>query len=107
MSRSIILTPTEWNEIRDRMHKKYPPSYFIREKMKEKLGFTIREHNAWVPNSNYEKELREYEIAKNSADEMNYLLSLPPEKGRNRREVHLDFYDEKKKTMFILTYIGK
>jgi hypothetical protein len=72
--------------------------------MKEKLGFTVREHNAWIENKNYDREHKEYERAKNSPDELNMLLSLPPEKGRYRTEIHLDFYSENKRTMFLLKY---
>ncbi len=107
MTKPIILSTVEWKAIRTQLHKKYPPSYFIRGKMKEKLGFTVREHNAWYPNAEYEKQRREYETAANDLNEMNLLLSLPPDKGYTVREIHLDFYDEKKKTMFILTYIGR
>ncbi len=72
--------------------------------MKEKLGFTVREHNAWIPNKDYDKEYAAYEEAKNNYDELNLLLSLPPERGRTRTEIHLDFYSENKRTMFLLKY---
>lgn len=93
-----------WNRLQKRLHEEYPPSYFIREKMKEKLGFTVREHNAWVENKNYVQEYAAYEEVKNSQDELNLLLSLPPERGRTRTEIHLDFYSENKRTMFLLKY---
>lgn len=72
--------------------------------MKEKLGFTVREHNTWIENKNYSIDYAEYERTKDNADELNILLSLPPEKGRYRTEIHLDFYSENKRTMFLLKY---
>jgi hypothetical protein len=72
--------------------------------MKEKLGFTVREHTAWIENKNYTREYAAYEEAKNSPDAMNMLLSIPPERGRTRTEIHLDFYSENKRTMFLLKY---
>jgi hypothetical protein len=93
-----------WTKINQKLRTEYPPSYFIREKMKAKLGFTVREHTAWNVNKNYDKEYAAYEEAKMSQDEMNYLLSLPPERGRTRTEIHLDFYSENKRTMFLLKY---
>jgi hypothetical protein len=106
MSKPIVLTLDEWRAIRSKLHKKYPPSYFIREKMKDKLGFTVREHNRWHPNLKYESDMVKYTELQNSYDELDRLISLPPERGSYSREIHLDFYDEKKRTMFILTYIG-
>jgi hypothetical protein len=93
-----------WNQLLKKLHTEYPNSYFLRHKMKEKLGFTVREHNAWIENKNYDKEYAEYERTKNSPDELNMLLSLPPERGRTRTEIHLDFYSENKRTMFLLKY---
>lgn len=72
--------------------------------MKEKLGFTVREHNAWIENKNYSREYAEYERTKDGPDAMDMLLSLPPERGRYRTEIHLDFYSENKRTMFLLKY---
>lgn len=93
-----------WAKIKLKLHNEYPPSYFIREKMKDKLGFTVREHTAYIVNRNYAQEYADYERAKDSDDEMNLLLSLPPERGRSRTEIHLDFYSENKRTMFLLKY---
>jgi hypothetical protein len=93
-----------WKQLLKRLHDEYPNSYFLREKMKEKLGFTVREHNTWIPNKNYAQEYAAYEEAQNNASELNLLLSLPPEHGRTRTEIHLDFYSENKRTMFLLKY---
>lgn len=72
--------------------------------MKEKLGFTAREHTVWHVNKDFDREYAAYEEAKLNADEMNLLLSLPPERGRQQTEIHLDFYSENKRTMFLLKF---
>lgn len=65
-----------WDSLRDRLRRDYPQSVvLIREKMKKVLGFTPREHNYF------------------DADDDAYY-----------EEVHLDFYDEQKRTMFLLKY---
>jgi len=106
MTKPIILERREWITIRDQLHKKYPPSYFIRTKMKEKLGFTVREHQGWVENTKYHQDLAAHNAAMSNSNEMDLLLTIPPERGWTERQIHLDFFDEKKRTMFILTYIG-
>ena len=53
--------PKTWSRIRQNLHAEYPPSFFFRSKMKDRLGFSIREHNAWVENKNYRKELKDYQ----------------------------------------------
>lgn len=93
-----------WAKVKQKMRSEYPPSYFIRDKMKEKLGFTVRQHTAYIANKNYSQEYAAYEEALNSADEMNLLLCFPPERGQCRTEIHLDFYSENKRTMFLLRY---
>ena len=94
-----------WWAIRAKLHLEYPPSYFLRDKMRAKLGFTVREHTAWIKNENYEKEYAEYEKSKNDFNtELNMLLSLPPERGHQKTEIHLDFYSENKRTMFLLKF---
>lgn len=93
-----------WAVIKQKLHAEYPPSYFIREKMKAKLGFTVREHAVWQVNRDFDREHAAYEEARLRGDEMNLLLSLPPERGRQSTEIHLDFYSENKRTIFLLKY---
>lgn len=95
-----------WWAIRQKLHDEYPPSYFLRTKMKDKLGFTAREHTTWFVNKDFDREYAAYEEAKLQAnvDEMNLLLTLPPERGHQRTEIHLDFYSENKRTMFLLKF---
>lgn len=62
------------------MHTQHPQSVFlIRAKMKDTLGFTIREH--WIPQV---------------ADTGKYMYHPPT--------ICLDFYNEPKRTMFLLKY---
>jgi hypothetical protein len=72
--------------------------------MKNKLGFTVREHRAWVENIDYYKQFKDYQNAQDSTNPLDLLLSFPPERGRTRTEIHLDFYSENKRTMFLLKY---
>jgi hypothetical protein len=74
----VILTPDSWKVIRKAMHKEYPKSVFmLKSKMRSVLGFTVREHKAWVPK---------------------------PDGGYSDYQIHLDFYSENKRTMFLLKY---
>ena len=93
-----------WKLIQAKLHLEYPPSYFIGYKMKNKLGFTVREHSAWVENTDFYKQMKDYQNAQDSTNPMDLLLLFPPERGRTRTEIHLDFYSENKRTMFLLKY---
>ena len=102
--KTLKLQTKTWSKIQLRLHKEYRPSFFFREKMKNKLGFTVREHNAWIENKNYHKECRDYQHAQDSENPVDILLTLPPSRGTMRTEIHLDFYSENKRTMFLLKY---
>jgi hypothetical protein len=74
--KAIQLTVDQWQRIRNELHAEYPKTAFmIRDKMKKVLGFTIREHSYW----NAELVSKTFEI-------------------------HLDFYSENKRTMFLLKF---
>ncbi len=78
MMKSIKLSEKSWAKIYNKLAKEHPPSYLlIRDRMKDKLGFVFRRHEEWIRDiggSFYQETL------------------------------YLDFYDEKKKTWFLLTY---
>jgi hypothetical protein len=77
MSKPIVLTHSEWEKLRNQLYKDYSRSIImISWKMKEKLGFTVREYQAW----------REDSILYKTSD------------------IRLDFYSEPKRTMFMLKY---
>jgi hypothetical protein len=91
MSKPVILTETQWAEIYDLIAKTYPHSMLlIRDRMKEVLGFTVRRHAKWI---RYDGEDHEF-VPRHYSNE----------------QIHLDFYNEPKRTMFLLRYsdiIGK
>lgn len=75
--KAIILTDYKWDRLLQKLIDDYQTSIAIREQMKKKLGFTRRYHTTL----------------------------LKDERGAQyKREVHLDFYDDKKLTMFELKY---
>jgi len=92
MSKAIILSVEQWKEILSSITKIYPPSVLlISNIMKEKLGFTVRWHEEWI-DRNVESR------------DMGYGTKY------RRETIHLDFYNEPKRTMFLLKYsdiIGK
>lgn len=75
MSKPIIISHSSWMKLRDQLKKDYPPSVLlIRDKMRKVLGFVDREHRSVTDDFRYQTQLC------------------------------LDFYDEPKKTMFLLKY---
>ena len=86
MSKSLVLTMRSWNTIYQLIAKEYPPSVLlIREKMKSVLGFTSRTHEEWI---DQEVDLRDIRYG------TKYCVQT----------IHLDFYNEPKRTMFLLKY---
>ncbi len=79
MSRPIVLSEKSWAKLHKKLAQDNPSSVMlIREKMKAVLGFTIRRHREWADDSNF---------------------------GRYQIEtICLDFYNEPKRTMFLLKY---
>jgi len=92
MSKSIVISMEQWNKILDAIAKTAPKSLvLIRKNMKETLGFTVRYHAEWVDRN---VESRDFGYGTKYRQET----------------IHLDFYNEPKKTMFLLKYsdiIGK
>jgi hypothetical protein len=80
MSKPLILTQAAWAEIYRQIANDYPPSVLlIRAKTKSVLGFTFRRHTVW---------------------------KLDPDFGHKypKESIHLDFYNEPKRTFFLLKY---
>jgi hypothetical protein len=72
----ITLTKIQWAELKEKINNDYPPSVsLVREKMKRVLGFTPRFYERYDEKS-----------------------------GWNKIEIHLDFFDDQKRTMFLLKY---
>lgn len=98
----VVLTHAEWKKIFDLIKEEYPPSVaIISWKRREKLGFHVRTHTQWVQNEDYNKQYNQYIADKK--DPGNWLL-CEPSKGASVDVICLDFYDEKKRTMFLLKY---
>lgn len=73
------MTPGEWDAVLEKIKVREKPStYLIRSKMKEVLGFTVRVHRD-----------------NDKSDPYEYFY---------KTTVRLDFYDEAKRTMFLLKY---
>ena len=78
----IVLTEQTWMKIRYQLIQTHPKSVMLtRWKMREVLGFTDRLHTDWV----------------NGVNKWGGI-------GFERREIHLDFFDEVKRTFFLLKY---
>lgn len=79
MKESIKIPESAWNKIHYQISKEYPPSYLlIREVMKDRLGFVVRRHREWVTSTYGVKDCIDI--------------------------IYLDFYDNRKKTFFLLKY---
>ena len=78
MSKPIILNENVWLKIYNHIAKNYPPGVLlIRNRMRDVLGFTSRTHREWVPKI---------------------------DGGYYETTIRLDFYNEPKRTMFLLKY---
>lgn len=79
MSKPIVLSLDKWAKLHTRLaNDNHPSVMLIREKMKVVLGFTVRRHREWADDSNFGKHQIEF--------------------------ICLDFYNEPKRTMFLLKY---
>jgi hypothetical protein len=75
MSKPIVLTQSKWSKLRERLTNDYSPSVMMLSyRMKDKLGFTVREHREWT------------------------------QQRGSMTDIRLDFYNESKRTMFLLKY---
>jgi len=99
---TLKLSTRQWQRIRAELHKEHPKSVFmIRDRMKAVLGFTVREHNGYRMRT--AKELVEYdmtdkELWDNASDSKFHRLHTV------EHFIALDFYNERKYTMFLLKF---
>jgi hypothetical protein len=78
MSKPIVMSLENWAKLREKLSQDHPKSIvMVRWKMKEVLGFTDRQHKEWVPKM---------------------------DGGYYEDTIRLDFYNEPKRTMFLLKY---
>lgn len=78
----IVLSEKSWTELRQHLIETQPKSVMLsREKMRRELGFTDRKHISWVKKVNKWGGM-----------------------GQQHTVIHLDFFDESKRTYFLLKY---
>ena len=90
--KAVVLRHCEWDRIFKQIKEDYkdtPATYLIRSRMKDNLGFTYREHAVWRNEDEYL-----------SIDDHNDWRDL-------RTEIHIDFYSESARTMFLLRYMNR
>lgn len=84
--KAIVLKHREWDRIFAQIKQDYaatPSVYLIREKMKNTLGFTWREHRDWND------------------------IDPEPVKWQDFvSKIHIDFYSEQARTYFIMKYMN-
>ena len=86
MSKPLILTMKSWDTIYRLIAKDYPTSVLlIRAKMKAVLGFTNRQHEVWI-----DQEVNIKDVSYGTRFRVTTM--------------HLDFYNEPKRTLFLLKY---
>ena len=74
--KAVVLNNKQWGLILEKLRRTQKPStLLVRSKMKDELGFTPRDH------TNFDKATNSY-----------------------NREIHIDFYNENARTMFLLKY---
>ena len=99
---TLKLTPSKWRKIKEQLHEEHPKSVFmLRNRMKQVLGFTVREHSGYRLKT--PKELKEYEMG----DTLRYETQKDADFHRsyvNEYAICLDFYSERKYTMFLLKF---
>jgi len=79
----IVMTEPAWLKLREHLFQTQPKSVMLtRWKMREVLGFTDRLHIEWIDNK----------------------VNKWGGTGYEQRQVHLDFFDEAKRTFFLLKY---
>jgi hypothetical protein len=86
MTKPVVLSEKAWAKIYHNIAQNYPPSVLlIRDKMRSVLGFTSRTHESWMDSHV-------------DINDVSY--------GTRWRvtTIHLDFYSEPKRTMFLLKY---
>jgi len=92
---TLKLTVSQWQRIREDLHTEHPKSVFmLKGKMRAVLGFTVREHSEWVETNS-------------TTPTPDWLDTGQEGFYKNKHHEHsirLDFYNERKYTMFLLKY---
>lgn len=85
--KALVLKHREWDHIFTQVKKDYadtPATYLIRNRMRDALGWTYREHQEWDPLIDYLDDWRD-----------------------QRSKIHIDFYSEEARTFFMLRYMAR
>ena len=78
--------PGDWSAIYTRILKDFGMGMAVRTRLRRELGFTYRNHTAWISSGKTEGE---------------YELKYPEE------QVHVDFYTESAQSWFQLRYLNR
>ena len=98
MSKPVVMLPEQWANVLAMIKQREKPSvYLSRNKMKDVLGFTVRDHREYVKDPDYVRPPEDGEW-------FNIVPMGWYEGKMNVHTVRLDFYDEQKRTMFLLKY---
>jgi len=99
MSKPIVMSPRQWVGVLEMIKQREKPSvYLSRSKMKDVLGFTVRDHREYVKDPDYVK-LPDNAWSNPFAGGDSWY-----EGKTSEHTVRLDFYDDQKRTMFLLKY---
>ena len=92
------MTPSQWAGVLERIKQREKPSvYLSRTKMKDILGFTVRDHREYIKDTD--------DVGHVEGGEWYPVLELGWYEGKkSQHTVRLDFYDDQKRTMFLLKY---
>ena len=99
MSKPVVMSPRSWEGILEKIKQRERPSvYLSRSKMKDVLGFTVRDHREYVKDPDYLRLPQD-------KNDWSYMEPAGWFEGkRSEHTVRLDFYDDQKRTMFLLKY---
>jgi hypothetical protein len=98
MSKPVVMQPEQWRRVLERIKQREKPSvYLSRSRMKEVLGFTVRDHREYVKDTDYVRPAV-------GGEWYNMHVEGWYEGKTDVHTVRLDFYDEQKRTMFLLKY---
>ena len=99
---TLKLTTRQWRNIRNELHQEHPRTVMmLKSKMKSVLGFTVREHSGYRMRT--QKELEDYDRSDNIWHETEKDRKFHRE-NINEHIICLDFYNERKYTMFLLKF---
>ena len=92
---TLKITVSQWQRIRAELHTEHPKSVFmLKSKMRSVLGFTVREHNEWIESKAVDSTHDWLDTGQDPTYKNKY----------HEHSIRLDFYSERKYTMFLLKF---